>query len=300
MPEKERVDPRNTLNELTGRQWVQETKSVWFQRGLGGGHEHTWYERQHPAPFSYQDVRRLVELFTKRGERVLDPFAGVASTLKACALAERAGVGVELSKRWSALGRERLLQEVGPDALRTQMLVTGDARAVLPSWPDESFDFVVTSPPYWNILSKRPDHKLRRRTEQALAADYGDDPQDLGNIPSYAAFLEELVTVFAHCHRLLRAGRYAAVVVSDFRHGDRFIPFHAHLVGRLTEPNALLPVPFVLQGIKVLVQNQKPLYPYGYPFAYVENVHHQYILILRKPKPDQARKFTASQGEADA
>lgn len=39
-----------------------------------------------------------------------------------------------------------------------------------------------------------------------------------------------------------------------------------------------------LQGTKILLQNHKSLLPYGYPFAYVENIHHQYILIFRKEK----------------
>ena len=39
-----------------------------------------------------------------------------------------------------------------------------------------------------------------------------------------------------------------------------------------------------LQGVKILLQNHKSLLPYGYPFAYVENIHHQYILIFRKTR----------------
>jgi len=41
---------------------------------------------------------------------------------------------------------------------------------------------------------------------------------------------------------------------------------------------------FLLKGIKVLIQNAKKLFPYGYPFSYVENIHHQYVLILQKAK----------------
>ena len=85
--EKEKVDPRNNLNDLTAKEWIVETISVWNQRGLGAGHPDAKIEQSsHPAPFSFTDISRLIRFFTKRGQVVLDPFVGVGSTLKACAL----------------------------------------------------------------------------------------------------------------------------------------------------------------------------------------------------------------------
>ena len=78
------VDPRNKLNELTSKEWIVETISVWNQKGLGSKHPDTKIEKQHPAPFSFTDVGRLIRFFTKEGQVVLDPFVGVGSTLKAC------------------------------------------------------------------------------------------------------------------------------------------------------------------------------------------------------------------------
>lgn len=72
------------------------------------------------------------------------------------------------------------------------------------------------------------------------------------------------------------------VVVSDFRHKSQFVPFHADLLAKLTNPKS--EKRFSLRGIKILIQNAKKLYPYGYPFSYVENIHHQYILIFKKTK----------------
>jgi hypothetical protein len=73
-----------------------------------------------------------------------------------------------------------------------------------------------------------------------------------------------------------------SIIASDFRHKSEFVAFHADLITRLTSKK--LKNRFDLKGIKVLVQNAKKLYPYGYPFCYVENIHHQYILILQKGK----------------
>jgi DNA modification methylase len=281
------VSPRNALNDLSGREWIAETKSVWFQKGLGANHLHARIEREHPAPYSFQDVARLIRFFTKAGGRVLDPFLGVGSTLKACALLGRVGVGIELVPRWVELSRRRLAEEVGPHALASQEVVEGDSRKVLADsvrYPDESFDFSVCSPPYWAILTKKADHKVvNERVSNGLATKYSEDPADLGNIGDYETFLREISSVFAHVHRLLKPGAYACIVVGDFRHRSKYVAYHADLLRLLTTADVAASR-YELQGVTVLVQNNKSLYPYGYPYAYVQNVHHQYILILRKPR----------------
>ena len=99
----DKYSKRNNLNDLPGRVWIQETKSNWRQKGLGKGHPHALYEQLHPAPFSYQDVGRLIRFFTKNDEQILDPFCGIGSTLKACAILDRKGTGVELSSTWAGL-----------------------------------------------------------------------------------------------------------------------------------------------------------------------------------------------------
>jgi DNA modification methylase len=257
---------------------VAETVSVFIQRGLGNGHEHTAIERLHPAPFSYQDVGRLVRFFTKRGGTVLDPLVGVGSTLKACALNERFGVGIELQKRYCDLSRRRLKTEVDPELLRRypQRIIQADIREAIPRLERDSVDFIVTSPPYWNILEK-VDHKARQeRVDNGLDTKYSDDPRDLGNIAHYEDFVIELSSILGSLRHVLRSHRYMAVIVGDFRHRSRYFAFHADLAHGLEAHG------FLLKGITVLYQKNKRIFPYGYPYSYVPNIHNQFILILQK------------------
>ncbi len=90
--------------------------------------------------------------------------------------------------------------------------------------------------------------------------------------------------VFKECGRVLKEKRYMCIVVSDFRNKSEFISFHSDLIQRLSHIDVGNNCELTLQGVKVLAQNHKSLLPYGYPFAYVENIHHQYILIFRKIK----------------
>ena len=274
------VDPRNALNELTAKEWIVETISVWNQRGLGAGHSDTKIERQHPAPFSFTDIGRLIRFFTKSGQTVLDPFVGVGSTLKACAADQRKGIGIELNPQFADLSRKRLTTEIGDmlSSVEDQQIIQGDARDILPTLPNESVDFIVTSPPYWSIL-KKEDHKVRQeRLSNGLSTNYGDDSRDLGNIETYEEFIDVLTNLFGECSRILKSGKYMAIIVSDFRDKSRYIMFHADLA------HSLESIGLEMRGLKVLYQRHKKVYPYGYPYAYVPNIHNQFILIIQKPK----------------
>lgn len=287
VPDNKPVDPRNTLNDLNGSQWLPETKSFFYQKGLGAKHPHAQIERQHPAPYSFQDIAHLITFFTKKGMRVLDPFGGVGSTAKACELEGRLCTSIELQPRWRDLAVQRLEFEVGEGTSRKHEFILGDSRVELQRFADRTFDFMVTSPPYWSILNKKADHKvMKERVANNLATNYSDDDEnDLANVESYEDFLKILVDdIFMECARVLRPKKYMCLVVSDFRNKSEFISFHSDLIQAMNRRETRDGYRITLQGVKVLLQNHKTLLPYGYPFAYVENIHHQYILIFRKDK----------------
>ena len=279
------ADKRNELNDLTASEWIQETKSFFYQKGLGSSSPEAKYEKMHPAPFSFTDVTKLIRFFTKKNAKVFDPFLGVGSTIKACAELGREGFGVELSEKWCDIAKKRLNEESNLE-LDEKHLICGDSRNVKNFFDKNFFDFIVTSPPYWNILEKK-DHKASKRVINGLDTKYSENENDLGNIPEYNKFVDELAKIFFNCHDLLKAGKYMCIVVSDFRHKSEFYSFHSDLIYKLTDSK--LRKRFQLKGIKVLIQNAKKLFPYGYPFSYVENIHHQYILILQKPKNEKTK-----------
>ena len=277
------IDERNSLNDLTGKEWIPATKSYMFQKGLGSSHPHAKIEIQHPAPFSFQDIESLIEFFTKRGMSVLDPFGGVGSTAKACALLGRKCTSIELSQKYHSLSIERLETEVGQGMSGNHTFINGDSCVKLPKLAGNSFDFVVTSPPYWGILHKQDQKVLRNRVANNLDTQYSESSRDLGNVADYSEFLTTLCDkVFLQCARVLRKNKYMAIVVSDFRDKGDFISFHSDLIFLLNKRQIQGGGVLALQGIKILIQNHKSLHPYGYPFSYVENIHHQYILIFRK------------------
>lgn len=244
----------------------------------------------HPATFSERDIARLIRLFTKPGQIVLDPFVGSGSTLLACAEADRIGIGIELIERWVDVTTGRLeaadvphrLVEAG-EALEAagwgaQVLVHSDSRAALEALPDECVDFIVTSPPYWSILQKRGEKAAQERESRGLPTQYSESGADLGNIEDYAEFLDRLGDVFVECGRVLRTKQYMCVVIADFRHGPQFHLYHADIARVIEERSESLQ----LKGLTVLVQDSKSLYPLGIPYCFVGNIHHQFVLILQR------------------
>lgn len=277
------VDERNKLNDLTGKDWLPETKSFFYQKGLGADSPEAQIEKQHPAPYSFQDIGKLVNFFTKKGMKVLDPFGGVGSTAKACEVNSRICTSIELSPKWHELSIKRLETETGEGTSKNHIFINGDSCEELKKLETNSFDFMVTSPPYWGILEKQDQKVKKKRVANNLATKYSDDNKDLGNVEDYNEFLDILVNnVFMECARVIKNGKYMAIVVSDFRDKSNFISFHSDLIQKMNNSSVTGGGILKLQGVKILIQNHKSLLPYGYPFAYVENIHHQYVLIFRK------------------
>ena len=314
---------RNDLNDLNTREWLLATKSVWYQNVTdlqvpqletvtGALREQLGDEVaeemmgqifdslmlskpprrdplkiQHPATFAETDIERLIRFFSKAGETVLDPFLGSGTTLMAARACQRKGIGIEVSERWAELAAQRLdgQPSLFGDDDTSQTIMQGDAELVLPTLSTNCINFIVTSPPYWSVLNKPGDHKVKEeRTSRGLETNYSDADDDLGNIESYDDFLSSLAAIFGECHRVLNQSRYIAVVVSDFRDKSKFYLFHADIASILEECG------FSLSGITVLAQDSKTLYPYGMPYAFVSNIHHQYVVIARKTSDGRATK----------
>jgi DNA modification methylase len=295
--------PANDLNELSGEEWLYFTKSVWttsYPSELG--HDR---RRAHGANKPPRLMARLIEFFTRSGELVLDPFAGVGGTLLGAAIARgpRRAIGLELDPRWADVYAETVaallaerdgpglrVADLGPsdpggergfDPSGLEMRL-GDARLLLPQVPSDSIDFVATDPPYNVQLpmtmagGRLAEAHANRRTDYAMVSDLAGD---LANLADYPAFLDAMGGILAEVHRVLRPGRYAVLIVRDAYQAGRYLFTAADLAGRAAD------VGLVPKGDIAWYQAGTRLRPYGYPRSFVPNIAHQHIVVLRKPPP---------------
>ena len=71
--EEPKVDKRNQLNDLTAKEWIQETKSFFFQKGLGANSPEAKYEKMHPAPYPVYRYYQARQVLHKRRRKSTRP-----------------------------------------------------------------------------------------------------------------------------------------------------------------------------------------------------------------------------------
>ena len=269
-----RYDIRNRLNDLTGKEWLLLSGSFWFSEPTAD--DKTAYS--HPAPFMVRDIEKLISLFTKKGMTVLDPFAGSGTTLVAANNLGRRGIGIDLNPVFENLAISRLKAK-GYD---NYTFITADAMEALDKI--DEVDYIVTSPPYHNILrnnSKGTRHnngKLYRMGAREGLIYYSDLKNDLGNFNDYKDYIAALKEIMSKAFIKLREGKYCTIIISDFTVNKVEVCVQADVVRIMQE------IGYIFCGTTVLLQTVKPLYPFGYPYAYKINHHHQNIINFTKPK----------------
>ena len=281
----DKADPRNTLNELGGDRWLYFTKSV-LQTSYPSEFYHD-KRKAHGANKPPRLMRELIEFFTKRDALVLDPFAGVGGTLigAATAVPQRRAIGIEVNPAWVKIYNDiaRRLTSDGVKGARLQKMVEGDCLPEMVAMPEEHFDFIATDPPY-NIqlevtMSQAREGKYaefsNRRSDYNMRS---TDRRDLANLPTYEAYLDAMEEVLVECVRVLKHGKYMALIVRNAYQNGRYIFTHADLAKR-AERAGLTP-----KGEIVWWQTGTRLRPYGYPYTFVPNIAHQFIVVLRRER----------------
>lgn len=269
-----RYDPRNTLNDLTGKEWLRLTASFWITEGCVEDKD----AYAHPAPFMIRDIEKLISLFTKQDMTVLDPFVGSGTTILAANRLGRHAIGIDLSTNYFEVAQQRLNKASYTDF----RYIVGDANEKIDEI--DPVDYIVTSPPYHNILknnSKGTRHnsgKAYRMSAREGIEYYSDHPNDLGNLDEYSDFISSLEQIMAKAFFKLRAARYCTIIISDFTVDKVEVCVQSDVV-RLMQK-----IGFVFCGTTLLLQPVKPLYPFGYPYAYKINHHHQNMMTFLKPR----------------
>lgn len=227
----------------------------------------------HPAKYPESLVQMHLERFTKVGDTIFDPMSGTGSTQVAALQMGRNAFGTELSEFFAEIAQGRVAEQLTDKNIKGKIW-NKDARR-LNKKDIASIDYIITSPPYWDMLNMKGAENQAKRIEKGLQTNYSDSTEDMGNIADYHQFVKELVALYFKITELLKPGGYITIVVKNIKKKGRNYPLAWDLANALQEKLLLCPETF-------WCQDDINLAPYGYRYTWVSNTFHQYCLTFQK------------------
>ncbi len=94
-------------NDISKQEFMEWTNGIWTFNG------ESKKRIGHPAPFPRELPKRCIKLFSYVGDTIFDPFLGSGTTLIEAKLNNRIGVGLDISKEYCKLAKNRIVNEVG-------------------------------------------------------------------------------------------------------------------------------------------------------------------------------------------
>jgi len=272
-------DTRNSLNELTGREWIYFTNSVWVTAYPPIAGKKTGFDirKIHPSPKPPELMRDIIQFFTKRYQWILDPFVGVGGTLIGASLCKptRNAIGIDLNATYKD-AYEKTCKLIG---VKPQKFICDDARNMLSydEIKNTVFDLILTDPPYSDLMKRPKNGQKKKLYGRNDPTPFSTDMRDLGNL-SYEDFLAELKNIISISLTVLKEKGYLVLFCRDLQPTENSPNLlHADVINKLLEiPNLRY------RGMRIWHDQAVDLYPFGYPYAFVMNQMHQYILIFRK------------------
>lgn len=286
------VHPNNWINDLTAKEWVKATRS-WVI--LDARSEPGWKElkKQHPGTFPIVVPEHFIPIFSKKYDTVLDPFAGSGTTMIAASRVNRYSIGIDLQQKYADLFKDLMSQHyLHPK--QTMLVDTPEARKHRSIWspvyrvgdsieimknkiPDETIDYIITSPPYSNVLRDDPSKqgqitRHKQRKADGFETYYSDDAEDLGNLEDDGTWLDRMVLWADECARVIKPRRFMTIVIQNIM-GIDFKPLAWDLARCIDSMT-----PWRLAFEMIWLQSIKPARIHGHPSRFLPSNHHHYVL----------------------
>jgi len=275
----------NELNILNGSEWTIHGKSVQtFNSPI------TEKRRSHGAAFPISLAKHFINIYSKPGDTIFDPFAGVGTTLDAANILKRHSIGIELNEDFVKLFNQGIdLKDGKPNNDYRRIIIQDSAMNILNHLKIDTVDLVLTSPPYANLLNKirenfaDKDYKGNPYKNQSrkLAKPYSKHEEDLGN-KTYEEYLIKIKELFSYLYQVAKQGVYNVWVVRDYRDIDSYIPYmslHSDIMRVAIETG------WIMWDMIIWDQSrQRKLVRLGGNKArrYYFNIGHSFILVFRK------------------
>jgi DNA modification methylase len=225
----------------------------------------------HPAKYPEDLVEMYLNKFTQKGDTVFDPMSGTGTTQVTSLQLGRNAYGVELSDLFHEIATNRCSDL---DSNNQWKIFQGDARDIQ-HFEIPELDYIITSPPYWDMLNMKGAEVQASRKAKGLQTNYSENENDLGNLDDYSNFLEVLIDIYKKTAEKLKTNGHLTIVVKNVKKKGKHYPLAFDLTKNLTEFLKFNHVGF-------WCQDDLQIAPYGYKHTWVSNTFHHYCLTFQK------------------
>lgn len=264
---------QHKITKFAPSNFKPETTTVWSFPDRGDWATHRGNYRGNWSPYI---PRNLILRYTEKGDLVLDQMVGSGTTLVECKLLQRNAIGIDINRDAIMVTRNRLDFSYKPleDDYEECKIKTyvGDARN-LNLIGDETIDLIATHPPYAGIIPYS-----KRKIKGDLSA---------LKIPEY---IKEMKKVAEECFRVLKPGKYCAILIGDTRKHKHYIPISARVMQVFLQSGFILKEDIIKLQWKMKSTREKWRGKYDFYL-----IAHEHLYIFRKPeKGERTRKFKES------
>ncbi|MEM3013858.1 MAG: DNA methyltransferase [Candidatus Bathyarchaeia archaeon] len=268
----------NRLNCMTAKDWIKAQIGVWQFN----------YEKRdirdknvHPATFPISLSKKVIELFTHKGELIIDPFVGSGTTLIAAQDLQRNAIGFDLNKNYVKLAKNRLADTRLFNNTK-QLVIQDDARNIQNYLKENTVKLIWTSPPYANLLNRPRKNKSRRdRKNDQLGKieQYSNDERDLGTL-SNDEYAQQMGDIFEKLLPFLKPKAHCVINVPDMWWENKRITIHVSLINELRKRGYELRNIIIWDRTNIV--NRVGIF--GWPSNYITmGVTFEYLLDFWKP-----------------
>lgn len=238
-----------------------ECTSVWSFPKRGDWATHKGDYRGNWAP---EIPRNIILRYSKPDDTVLDQMMGGGTTLIECKLLNRNAIGLDINPAAVMLTRDRLNFIHPNEDGTTQKTYLGDARN-LDGIEKESIDLIATHPPYANIISYSKDQI----------------DGDLSQVGSISQFDWEIKKIAKESFRVLRPGKYCAILIGDTRKNKHYVPITPLVMNSFLEAGFLLKEDIIKRQWQCKTTSFWSRKSKDYNFLLIM---HEHLYIFRKPE----------------
>lgn len=278
------IEQKNkTFNGLNAREWTLNSRSVWNDLSSVRKKKHL----KHGATFPEKLSSRLISMYSKENDIILDPFLGTGTTVLSALNLNRAGIGIELSSDFFEISKNEIEENIGLFSNKNYKLINGDSLTEIDTLDDSTIQLTVTSPPYADLIHKVTEDRNKRHKKSAFVIEnnattkiYSNNDKDLGNM-AFNQYITVVEKLMKKIYSKTKCGGYNVWIVKDYRDVKNKIPY-VDLHSAIAEAGKK--AGFKYHDLIIWDQNeQRSLVLLGYPSIFYVNQNHSFIIVLRKP-----------------